>query len=189
VSFLILFAISPRRARLAAKLGGVTRGMRSAGTVLPAPTAGAPPAGPWQEPNWVYYAVTCVGRNIPLWLPITSLWFPITRNYFTRYLLGGDGARARATQIPSCSTTTKDMVSDPQLVHNAFACRPRANTARASRAGFRALVHRSSTQSCNQGARRRKRNGGEQMAAALRRAARHPGPELQHEQKTFIGAS
>ena len=37
--------ISPRRA----KLGGVTRGMRSTGTSPPTPAAGAPPAGPWQE--------------------------------------------------------------------------------------------------------------------------------------------
>jgi hypothetical protein len=44
--FFKLFAISPRRA----ELGGVTRGMRSAGTLLPTPAAGAPPAGPWQEP-------------------------------------------------------------------------------------------------------------------------------------------
>jgi hypothetical protein len=42
-------AISPRRA----KLGGLPRGMRSVGTPPPTPAAGAPPAGPWQEPNWV----------------------------------------------------------------------------------------------------------------------------------------
>jgi hypothetical protein len=28
------------------QVGGVTRGMRSAGTLLPGPAAGAPPAGP-----------------------------------------------------------------------------------------------------------------------------------------------
>jgi hypothetical protein len=49
-SFFYLFAISPRRA----KLGGMTRGMRSAGTPPPAPAAGAPPEGPWQEPKWAY---------------------------------------------------------------------------------------------------------------------------------------
>jgi hypothetical protein len=37
-----------------AKLGGLSRGMRSVGTPPPTPAAGAPPAGPWQEPNWVY---------------------------------------------------------------------------------------------------------------------------------------
>ena len=36
-----------------AKLGGVPRGMRSVDTLPPTPAAGAPPAGPWQEPNWV----------------------------------------------------------------------------------------------------------------------------------------
>jgi hypothetical protein len=30
---------------------GLSRGMRSVGTPPPAPAAGAPPAGPWQEPN------------------------------------------------------------------------------------------------------------------------------------------
>jgi hypothetical protein len=49
-----LVAISPRRA----KLGGLSRGMRSAGTPPPTPAAGAPPAGPWQEPNWVYSYVS-----------------------------------------------------------------------------------------------------------------------------------
>jgi hypothetical protein len=41
--------------------GGLPRGMRSADTSPPTPAAGAPPAGPWQEPNWVYYAVTWCG--------------------------------------------------------------------------------------------------------------------------------
>jgi hypothetical protein len=36
-----------------AKLRGVARWMRSAGTPPPAPAAGAPPAGPWQEPKRV----------------------------------------------------------------------------------------------------------------------------------------
>jgi hypothetical protein len=61
LSFCVLVAISPRRA----KWGGLPRGMRSADIPTPTPAAGAPPAGPWQEPNWVYYAVTCVGCNIP----------------------------------------------------------------------------------------------------------------------------
>jgi hypothetical protein len=39
--------LPPRRA----KLGGLPRGMRSAETPPPTPAAGAPPAGPWQEPN------------------------------------------------------------------------------------------------------------------------------------------
>jgi hypothetical protein len=50
VKSLFLFTISPRRA----KLGGVIRGMRSAGTPPPTLAAGASPAGPWQEPKWVY---------------------------------------------------------------------------------------------------------------------------------------
>jgi hypothetical protein len=49
LSFCFLVAISPRRA----KLGDFPRGMRSADTPPPTPAAGAPPAGPWQEPNWV----------------------------------------------------------------------------------------------------------------------------------------
>jgi hypothetical protein len=49
LSFCVLVAISPRRA----KWGGVPRGMRSVGTPPPTAAAGAPPAGPWQEPNWV----------------------------------------------------------------------------------------------------------------------------------------
>jgi hypothetical protein len=49
LSFCVLGAISPRRA----KSGGLYRGMRSVDTPPPAPAAGAPPAGPWQEPNWV----------------------------------------------------------------------------------------------------------------------------------------
>jgi hypothetical protein len=58
-SFCVFFRnlfISPRRA----KLGGLARGMRSVDTPPPTPAAGAPPAGLWQGPNWVYYAVTCV---------------------------------------------------------------------------------------------------------------------------------
>jgi hypothetical protein len=47
VSFLSNFFISPRRA----KVGGVARGMRSSGTPSPTPGAGAPPAGPCQEPQ------------------------------------------------------------------------------------------------------------------------------------------
>jgi hypothetical protein len=63
LSFCVLVAISPRRA----KWGGLPRGMSSADTSPPTtPAAGAPPAGPWQEPNWVYYAATCVECNIPL---------------------------------------------------------------------------------------------------------------------------
>ena len=54
LSFCVLVAISPRRA----KPGGLPRGMRSADTPPPAPAAGAPPAGPWQEPNWVYSYVS-----------------------------------------------------------------------------------------------------------------------------------
>jgi hypothetical protein len=37
----------------AASGGGVSRGMRPADTPPPTPAAGVPPAGPWQEPNWV----------------------------------------------------------------------------------------------------------------------------------------
>ena len=33
------------------QVGGLPRGMRSADTPPPTPAAGAPPAGPWQEPN------------------------------------------------------------------------------------------------------------------------------------------
>jgi hypothetical protein len=47
LSSCVLVAISPRRA----KLGGLSRGVRSVGTPPPAPAAGAPPAGPWQEPK------------------------------------------------------------------------------------------------------------------------------------------
>jgi hypothetical protein len=47
LSFCVLVAISPRRA----KSGGLSRGMRSVDTPPPTPAAGAPPAGPWQEPN------------------------------------------------------------------------------------------------------------------------------------------
>ena len=50
LSSCVLVTISPRRA----ELGGLSRGMRSVGTPPPGPAAGAPPAGPWQEPNWVY---------------------------------------------------------------------------------------------------------------------------------------
>jgi hypothetical protein len=51
LSSCVLVAISPRRA----KLGGVPRGMRSAGTPLSIPAAGAPPAGPcWQELVWQF---------------------------------------------------------------------------------------------------------------------------------------
>ena len=60
LSFCVLVAISPRRA----KPGGLPHGMRSAGTLPPpAPAAGAPPAGPWQEPNWVYSYVNHVGSR------------------------------------------------------------------------------------------------------------------------------
>jgi hypothetical protein len=62
VTFLILFTISPRRA----KLGGVTRGMRSAGTPPPNPADGAPLAGPWQELIWQFALQRLVGCNIPL---------------------------------------------------------------------------------------------------------------------------
>jgi hypothetical protein len=48
LSSCVLVAISPRRA----KLGGVSRGMHSAGTPPPIPTADYPPAGPWQELVW-----------------------------------------------------------------------------------------------------------------------------------------
>jgi hypothetical protein len=51
LSFCVLATISPRRAKSGGRL---PRGMRSVGTPPPAPAAGAPPAGPWQEPNWVY---------------------------------------------------------------------------------------------------------------------------------------
>jgi hypothetical protein len=44
--------ISPRRA----KLGDLPRGMRSVDAPPPTSAAGAPPAGPWQEPNRVYRA-------------------------------------------------------------------------------------------------------------------------------------
>ena len=54
-----MVTISPRRA----KSGGLPRGMRSADTPPPAPAAGAPPAGPWQEPNWVYSYVNHVGSR------------------------------------------------------------------------------------------------------------------------------
>jgi hypothetical protein len=60
----------PRRA----KSGGLSRGMRSVGTPPPTPAAGAPPAGPWQEPNWVYSYVnhpTASGDLVPIWLTIT----------------------------------------------------------------------------------------------------------------------
>jgi hypothetical protein len=39
------------------------------------PAAGAPPAGPWQEPNWVYSCVNhpaASGINYPTWLAIIS---------------------------------------------------------------------------------------------------------------------
>jgi hypothetical protein len=39
------------------------------------PAAGAPPAGPWQEPNWVYSYVnhpTASGDAVPTWLTIIS---------------------------------------------------------------------------------------------------------------------
>jgi hypothetical protein len=54
LSSCVLVDISPRRA----KLGGLSRGMRSVGTPPPISAAGAPPAGPWQEPNWVYSYVS-----------------------------------------------------------------------------------------------------------------------------------
>jgi hypothetical protein len=52
LSFCVLVAISPRRA----KLGGVRamRTMRPADTPPPTPAAGAPPAGPWQELVWQF---------------------------------------------------------------------------------------------------------------------------------------
>jgi hypothetical protein len=50
VSFCVLVDISLRRA----KLGGVSRGMRSADTPPPIPAAGAPPAGLWQEVVWQF---------------------------------------------------------------------------------------------------------------------------------------
>jgi hypothetical protein len=61
--FLSAFFISPRRA----KLGGVTRGMRSTGTPPPPPTpaAGAPPAGPWQELSWQFAPQRLVGSMTP----------------------------------------------------------------------------------------------------------------------------
>jgi hypothetical protein len=60
--YFILFAISPRRA----KLGGVARGMRSAGTPPPTPADGAPPAGLWQELIWQFSLKRLVGSMIPL---------------------------------------------------------------------------------------------------------------------------
>jgi hypothetical protein len=51
---------SPRRA----KLGGLPLGMRSVDTPPPTPTAGAPPAGPWQEPNWrIIPAASVITKN------------------------------------------------------------------------------------------------------------------------------
>jgi hypothetical protein len=52
-----------KRLRRHAKPGGSPLGMRSAGTPPPTPAAGAPPAGPWQEPNWVYSYVNHVGSR------------------------------------------------------------------------------------------------------------------------------
>jgi hypothetical protein len=60
--YFILFTISPRRA----KLGGVTRGMRSAGAPPPNPADGAPPAGPWQELIWQFALQRLVGTQSPL---------------------------------------------------------------------------------------------------------------------------
>jgi hypothetical protein len=45
------------------QVGGLSRGMRSVGTPPPTPAAGAPPAGPWQEPTWVYSYVNHVGSR------------------------------------------------------------------------------------------------------------------------------
>jgi hypothetical protein len=61
LSSCVLVAISPRRA----KLGGLPRGMRSAETPPPIPTAGAPPAGPWQELVWQFALQRPVGCDIP----------------------------------------------------------------------------------------------------------------------------
>jgi hypothetical protein len=65
-----LVAISPRRA----KLGGFPRGMRSADIPPPTPAAGSPPAGPWQEPNWVYQGIHMLTMwdLDPTWLTTTS---------------------------------------------------------------------------------------------------------------------
>jgi hypothetical protein len=41
--------------------GGVPRGVRSVDTPPPTPAAGAPPAGPWQEPNLPKLSVDHVG--------------------------------------------------------------------------------------------------------------------------------
>jgi hypothetical protein len=66
LSFCVLVAISPRRAKLGGG-GGVPRGMRPASTPPPIPAAGAPPAGPWQgpfiwpfdaKPSW-HHTVVC----------------------------------------------------------------------------------------------------------------------------------
>jgi hypothetical protein len=57
LSFCVLVAISPRRA----KWGVLSRGMRSVDTPPPTPAAGAPPAGPWQEPSdptWLTMTLT-----------------------------------------------------------------------------------------------------------------------------------
>ena len=66
--------ISPRRA----KSGGLPRGIRSADTPPPAPAAGAPPAGPWQEPNWAYSYVNHVGCILEIH-PI-AVWRLAARN-------------------------------------------------------------------------------------------------------------
>jgi hypothetical protein len=51
VSFLSAFLILPRRAKF---LGGRDpRGALDRQPSADAPAAGAPPAGPWQEPDWV----------------------------------------------------------------------------------------------------------------------------------------
>jgi hypothetical protein len=49
---LFLIYLLPRPA--APSGGGVTRGIRSAGTPPPTPADGAPPAGPWQELLWQF---------------------------------------------------------------------------------------------------------------------------------------
>jgi hypothetical protein len=52
--------------------------MRSVDTPPPAPAAGAPPAGPWQEPKWVYSYVgrqTASGINDPI-----AVWRLAARN-------------------------------------------------------------------------------------------------------------
>ena len=49
----------------------MTRGKRSAGTIPPTPTFGAPPAGPWQELIWAVCPPAAGVINYHTWLTTT----------------------------------------------------------------------------------------------------------------------